>query len=98
MNPEIQDIKIEEIKETHWIIKSMNPQDKKKDYDVWKRKDGSYFCTCSAFYYNTSKCKHITAIQEMKEFKRKSLEIKERMQKNNDLSSVQDYKIIDGGK
>lgn len=46
----------------HFKVRSSN---KRGYYDVVKRKDGTYSCTCKAFKYNDGDCKHIIAVDGM---------------------------------
>jgi len=44
----------------HFKVRSKN---RRKYYDVIKRKDGTYSCTGKSFKYETAECKHIIAVE-----------------------------------
>lgn len=46
----------------HFKVRSKN---KRKYYDVVKRKDATYSCPCPSFKYNDNTCKHTIAVEGM---------------------------------
>jgi len=56
---------IEAIALKPWLIK-VRSKNKRKYYEVIKRKDETFSCTCPAAKYGTSKCKHILAAEVIK--------------------------------
>jgi len=44
----------------HFKVRSKN---KRKYYDVIKRKDETYSCTCKSFKYNEGNCKHVLVVE-----------------------------------
>lgn len=46
----------------HFKVRSSN---KRKYYDVIKRKNGTYSCLCRSFKYNDGDCKHVLAVKGM---------------------------------
>lgn len=57
MNPIMEAIMLEP---WHFKVRSKS---KHKYYDVIKRKDETYSCTCKSFKYNGIDCKHIIAVE-----------------------------------
>lgn len=44
----------------HFKVRSSN---KRRYYDVIKRKDETYSCNCKSFKYNDGDCKHVLAVE-----------------------------------
>jgi len=57
MNPIMEAILLEP-----WRSK-VRSSNKRKYYDVVKRKDETYSCNCKSFKYNGTDCKHIIAVE-----------------------------------
>ena len=48
-------------------VKSMTDQN--KEYEVIKRRDGTYYCSCLSFKYGTKECKHIKNVKKLDELR-----------------------------
>ena len=56
---------VTKIKETEYEVTSESK--KHIIYKINVRRDGTHFCTCRAFQYHSSTCKHIQAVEQYKE-------------------------------
>lgn len=45
-----------------WLFR-VRSANKRRYYEVVKRRDETYSCTCRAFKYNDGACKHILAVE-----------------------------------
>ena len=58
MNSPIMEVII--LEPWHFKVRSSS---KRKYYDVIKRKDETYSCTCKGFKYNDGDCLHVLAVE-----------------------------------
>lgn len=59
-----QNMEIIEIKPWLFKVRSSNLR---KYYEVTKRKDETFFCTCPSVKYNAGECKHILGVKALEE-------------------------------
>jgi len=46
-----------------WLFKIRSWTNRRKWYEVIKRRDETFFCTCPSFKYGKQECKHINIIK-----------------------------------
>lgn len=54
---------IEAVEVKPWLYKIRSMTNRRKWYDVIKRRDGSFWCSCRNFKYNKDEDKHIDIIK-----------------------------------